>query len=58
MNGMNWEIDDTRLREISAAPRPIQPGGFGGRPFGVVHMMMLRLGCLGAVYCHRMWKQL
>lgn len=42
---MNWEIDDTRLREISAAPRPIQTEGFGGRPFeragggGVVYMM-------------------
>lgn len=35
MNGMNWEIDDTRLHEISAALRPIQPEGFEGRSFGV-----------------------
>lgn len=29
---MTQEINDTRRREISTAPRPVEPEGFEGRP--------------------------
>lgn len=47
VNRVTREIDDTRRREISTAPRPVQPEGFEGRPSrGRVWKGNASTGCL------------